>query len=140
MWSTSWLSWTPCIVLGLLLGKVNRGDGQFDLALGGPPAPRQEVGADSCWVYTHMNKSGGTTVKRLLRPCLDDNSISYGLYDNPQWKRGLDFLQNDILKRDLKMIWGGYTEGQTLRFGWIFLKLLRSAVHLLHCMYCTLYS
>ncbi|CAN0213077.1 unnamed protein product [Ascophyllum nodosum] len=111
MWSTSWLSWTPCIVLGLLLGKVNRGDGQFDLALGGPPAPRQEVGADSCWVYTHMNKSGGTTVKRLLRPCLDDNSISYGLYDNPQWKRGLDFLQNDILKRDLKMIWGGYTEG-----------------------------
>ncbi|CAM9710299.1 unnamed protein product [Ascophyllum nodosum] len=57
-----------------------------------------------------MNKAGGTTVKRLLRPFLDDHGINYGLYDSPQWKRGLDFLQNDMLKRDLRVIWGGYTE------------------------------
>lgn len=96
-------------VVGLLVSS-DRGNGQFDPALGGLPA-QKEANEDSCWVYTHMNKSGGTTVKRLLRPCLDDNGISYGLYDNPQWKRGLDFLQTDLLKRNLKMIWGGYTEG-----------------------------
>ena len=74
----------------------------------------EALGADSCWVYTHMNKAGGTTVKRLLRPFLDDHGINYGLYDSPQWKRGLDFLQNDMLKRDLRVIWGGYTEGQVV--------------------------
>lgn len=114
IWLSRVTSWA--VVFCLLVG-CERATGQFNPALGGSPAEQQQqqqkkVGNDTCWVYTHMNKSGGTTVKRLLRPCLDNNGISYGLYDNPQWKRGLDFLQGDILKRNLKMIWGGYTEGQ----------------------------
>eukprot|EP00904_Undaria_pinnatifida_P012570 jgi/Undpi1/8443/HiC_scaffold_25.g10911.m1 len=57
-----------------------------------------------------MNKSGGTTVKRLLRPSLDKNGIKYGLFDNAQWKKGVDYLRNDYLERGTQLTWGGYTE------------------------------
>ena len=112
----SWASFVVSSLLLLLLLESGRGSGQLDIDLEAPLIQHQQDnadGADSCWVFTHMNKSGGTTVKRLLRPTLDKNGISYGLYDSPQWKMGLNFLQNDMLKRGHKMIWGSYTEGQT---------------------------
>lgn len=82
-----------------------------------PQGPSTVAGGEApstggCWVYTHMNKSGGTTVKRLLRPALDANGISYGLFDNPQWKKGVQFLKKDFLQRGFQLVWGGYTEGQ----------------------------
>lgn len=70
------------------------------------------LSGDTCWVFTHMNKSGGTTVKRLLRPSLDKNGIKYGLFDNAQWKKGVDYLRNDYLERGTQLTWGGYTEGE----------------------------
>ena len=110
---SSWVPFVFFVLLLVLLGS-DRGSGQLDVDLETPLTQHQHDNADtdSCWVFTHMNKSGGTTVKRLLRPSLDENGIGYGLYDSPQWKRGLDFLQNDMLKRGHRMIWGGYTEGQ----------------------------
>lgn len=101
------------IILGIITAP-SRSAGEGEAALSGAPPPGQAgpPSSDTCWVYTHMNKSGGTTVKRLLRPALDDNGIKYGLYDNPQWKKGVEFLRDDFLKRNLQMVWGGYTEGR----------------------------
>ena len=110
----SWVSPIVFVLLLLIILESDRVSGQLDLDLEAPLTQHQldNADTDSCWVFTHMNKSGGTTVKRLLRPSLDENGISYGLYDSPQWKMGLAFLQNDMLNRGHKMIWGGYTEGQ----------------------------
>ena len=109
----SWVPFVLFVLLLVLLGS-DRGSGQLDLDLEAPLTQHQVDNADtdSCWVFTHMNKSRGTTVKRLLRPSLDENGIGYGLYDSPEWKRGLDFLENGMLNRGHKMIWGGYTESR----------------------------
>lgn len=80
-------------------------------AASAPSEELKRLSGDSCWVFTHMNKSGGTTIKRLLRPSLDENGIKYGLYDNAQWKQGVGYLKEDYLNRGIQLIWGGYTEG-----------------------------
>lgn len=97
-----------CITCG---GETDGGDRSSRATAKGSVTPS----GDTCWVFTHMNKAGGTTVKRLLRPFLDDNEIKYGLYDNAQWKLGTDYLKEDYLKRKNRLTWGGYTEGEAER-------------------------
>ncbi|CAN0359320.1 unnamed protein product, partial [Laminaria digitata] len=86
------------IVSLALIPCLTRGadqDGVVARAASAPAGDLKQLSGDTCWVFTHMNKSGGTTVKRLLRPSLDKNNIKYGLYDNVQGKQGVDYLKTD---------------------------------------------
>ena len=67
--------------------------------------------SDKCWVFTHLQKSGGTTVKGILQGSWKHR---FAIYDNPHWKRGGTFLQS--FGRQLatgkrwNVIAGGYAE------------------------------
>lgn len=104
------------IAVGLaLIPSLTRGADQDGVAARDASAPAGDLtnlSGDTCWVFTHMNKAGGTTVKRLLRPFLDESGIAYSLYDSPQWKLGVDYLKTDFLKRNSQLVWGAYTEGE----------------------------
>ena len=61
------------------------------------PAPGLEISestdvsrSDKCWVYMHLQKSGGTTVKGILRGVWKDR---FAIYDSPHWVKGDKFLQ-----------------------------------------------
>lgn len=76
----------------------------------------------SCWIYTHLQKSGGTTIKRIVsdarvnspHPC-ENCGVNYEIYDSEQWKRG-NMWMNTFANRlgapgDINVAMGGYTEG-----------------------------
>lgn len=50
-----------------------------------PPKAEQPKG---CWIFHHMNKSGGTTVKFMLEPYLTRSNMRVDLYDSGQWRGG----------------------------------------------------
>lgn len=64
----------------------------------------------ACWVFNHMNKSGGQTVKGLLKTWLARKRISPGLYDSLEWKSGAEQAES-FLSMDHTLIWGAYAEG-----------------------------
>ena len=66
-----------------------------------------------CWVFNHMNKAGGSTVKYMLKPWIEENNVSLGLYDSPQWQTGKDFA-DEYLRSNYTLTWGAYTEGLRL--------------------------
>ena len=93
------------------------GDAAGDDDGGGPPpvhlpgtAARESAHQKHCWVFTHMNKSGGQTVKALLKPWIADNGLSVGLYDSDEWKNGTDVARG-FLESQYTVTWGTYTEG-----------------------------
>ena len=63
-----------------------------------------------CWVFNHMNKAGGSTVKYMLKPWIEANDISLGLYDSSQWQEGKEFADK-YLDSNYTLTWGAYTEG-----------------------------
>lgn len=56
-----------------------------------------------------MNKSGGQTVKGMLKPYIEDRGISTGLYDWRQWGQGTPYI-SEYLDEGNTITWGGYTE------------------------------
>ncbi|CAN0517886.1 unnamed protein product, partial [Laminaria digitata] len=66
---------------------------------------------DRCWIFTHLQKCGGTTVKGILEASFTNQ---YDIYDSPHWKRGNRNLQTVGSKlagsNALKVIAGGYPE------------------------------
>lgn len=63
-----------------------------------------------CWVFNHMNKAGGSTVKYMLKPWIESNNVSLGLYDSSQWQDGKEFAQQYV-NSNYTLTWGAYTEG-----------------------------
>lgn len=63
-----------------------------------------------CWIFTHMNKSGGSSIKKLLRPWMEHNNVTQGSYDSQQWTAGMGYARGYI-KMGNTITWGGYTEG-----------------------------
>ena len=66
---------------------------------------------DKCWIFMHLQKSGGSTVKQILE---DVYSHKYTIYDSYQWKQGGAYLQS-IAKtlaggQSWNVIAGGYPE------------------------------
>lgn len=53
-----------------------------------PPTLVPDAHPAKCWIFNHMNKSGGTTVKFLLDPYLARNDMKVALYDSGQWRGG----------------------------------------------------
>lgn len=64
-----------------------------------------------CWVFNHMNKSGGKTVKYMLRSWVERNPPNVeAVYDSGEWMSGGTFA-NDHLHSNATLTMGGYTEG-----------------------------
>lgn len=63
-----------------------------------------------CWVLNHLNKAGGSTLKYMLKPWIQEHNVSAGLYDSPQWSSGKNVAQ-EYLSLDNTLTWGAYTEG-----------------------------
>ena len=94
----------------IVLGVIAVFTAQVPLATS---TPEVELGlrARKCWVFAHMKKSGGSSVKGLLQLHLrDERNISQGLYDSEEWRRGMGYAQQ-YLTIGHTITWGGYTEG-----------------------------
>lgn len=72
-----------------------------------PPPPA----SDKCWIYTHLQKCGGSTVKKILFDYWGKKSTTY---DSGQWKLGdkstEGIAKNLASKTGLNVAAGGYTE------------------------------
>lgn len=69
-----------------------------------------EIG-DKCWIFMHLQKSGGSTVKRILK---DIWASKFTIYDSGQWKEGDVYLQRfggNLTSGDQwHVVAGGYTD------------------------------
>ncbi|CAM9646321.1 unnamed protein product [Scytosiphon promiscuus] len=65
---------------------------------------------ERCWVYTHMNKSGGSTVKTLLLRHIEDELVPHGLISERVYNRGESVLKR-FIHQNYTITAGGYTEG-----------------------------
>lgn len=66
---------------------------------------------DKCWVFMHLQKSGGSTVKGILKGCW---ASKLAIYDSAQWKEGDAYLQgfggNLTSGEQWNVVAGGYTD------------------------------
>lgn len=78
---------------------------QLGVEVGAPPV------SENCWIYTHLQKSGGTTVKNILFDFWGSRSTTYDSY---QWKKGQDYTESVAASlaspEGLKAAAGGYPE------------------------------
>lgn len=67
--------------------------------------------SDKCWIFMHLQKSGGSTVKEMLTESWERRLF---VYDNERWKHGDDFSRTFGNKLASATPWnvmaGGYTE------------------------------
>ena len=72
---------------------------------------QDRMSADKCWIFTHLQKSGGSTVKGMLR---ETWCPKCGIYDSRHWKKGDNMLEaiGEVIANgeEWNVIAGGYTE------------------------------
>lgn len=73
----------------------------------------RKISPGGCWVFSHMNKSGGTTIRRMILPWLKAKGVTIALLDDIEWSSGQVFAQN-IVRNNTGFTHGGYTEGLRL--------------------------
>lgn len=76
-----------------------------------PAFRTQDAIAEKCWVFNHLNKAGGTTVKRMLHDIWGPQCFTYGAH---QWDRG-DVHAQSVAKdlvdgNNKRVVAGGYVE------------------------------
>ncbi|CAM9633910.1 unnamed protein product [Scytosiphon promiscuus] len=71
---------------------------------------RNSTNTMPCWIFSHMNKSGGMTVRKMLIPWLSKHGLKSGRFDDNEWTSGSEFASR-FVKRHFPFIYGGYTEG-----------------------------
>lgn len=95
----------------LVLGVVFQLGNKFAAAQGTGEDPGFMSPTKKCWVFAQMNKSGSSTIKRMLNPWIQKhNNVSLGLYDNREWAMGMEYAQT-FVETGNTIVWGGYTEG-----------------------------
>lgn len=95
----------------MVLGTVFFLTENISATLGTPEVDDLPFGTGKCWIFVHMNKSGGTSVKKLLSPWIQQqNNVSQGLFDSKEWASGAEYAQS-YTGTGYTMTWGGYTEG-----------------------------
>lgn len=66
----------------------------------------------SCWIFTHLQKCGGSTIKKMIRQRWGDRR---SIYDSPQWLAGnaytKGYAKNLVRDKRWSVVAGGYTEG-----------------------------
>lgn len=64
-----------------------------------------------CWVFNHLNKAGGSTIKYMLQPWVDQREdVTVGLYDSVHWMKGGQYAR-EFLAEEHALTWGAYVEG-----------------------------
>lgn len=105
------------LICGLLLG-IARCSFLGEAAV---PAAAQQQGvettiepaSDQCWIFCHLQKCGGSTVKKIIIDTWDERSRT--TYDSWQWKHGDKFTSSVARTiasehQELKVVMGGYPE------------------------------
>eukprot|EP00903_Cladosiphon_okamuranus_P014931 g13823.t1 len=64
---------------------------------------------EGCWIFTHMNKSGGSTIKAMLAKHMRRTRGSFRVYSQLLYGEGEDRLKT-FLSQKATVIAGGYTE------------------------------
>lgn len=113
----AWLGWLALALLSLV-GRCSGGADSDDDDDSPAPLHQPEAGTAAgesvhqkhCWIFTHMNKSGGQTIKGMLSPWIERNNLSLGLYDSLEWKNGTETAR-EFLENKYTVTWGAYTEG-----------------------------
>ncbi|CAB1102237.1 unnamed protein product [Ectocarpus sp. CCAP 1310/34] len=95
-----WVCWPLALGALLELAAANVGSDSPELSLS-PPA---------CWVYTDMNKAGGTSIRRMIKDYAAATNTTVGEFTHTQYNAGDRGVQQ-ILDRRPSLIWGAYTEG-----------------------------
>lgn len=76
-----------------------------------PAISTSEPVGDECWVFAHLNKAGGSTVKSMLKDMWGPRYFTYG---GAQWNNGDMFSQSvaeDLVHgQNLSVVGGGYVE------------------------------
>lgn len=66
-------------------------------------------GGEKCWIFTHLQKSGGSTIRIILR-----NGLGYHptIFDTDQWRQGQSSTTQfaNKMAEQKKIVAGGYTE------------------------------
>ena len=87
------------------------GNGRLAGARSTPATSTSEPVAGECWIFTHLNKAGGSTVKSMLKNMWGPQYYNYG---GGQWNRGDIFSQSvmeDLVHgQNLNVVGGGYVE------------------------------
>ncbi|CAB1102164.1 unnamed protein product [Ectocarpus sp. CCAP 1310/34] len=76
----------------------------------GHTLPELSLSTPTCWVFTHNNKAGGTTVKTHLRNYAESRNETVALCHSDWYARGDKGIQ-DLLNDKPVLIAGGYAEG-----------------------------
>lgn len=67
---------------------------------------------NKCWVFLHLERNGGTTIKKILYRRW---KIAYDFYDNDQWQGGdviaAKYAERLLVDRQLRVIAGEHAEG-----------------------------
>ena len=100
------------VLCGLFLPFVgSRGTVRLAAANADPTLENVDPISDKCWVFMHLQKCGGSTVKEILH---DSWGHRFFIYDSERWKLGDDFLHTFGNKLTAGKQWnvmtGGYTE------------------------------
>lgn len=77
------------------------------------PVWRLKATTYDCWVFHHMVKSGGSTVRSLTHRLSARNNIRRAEYANSKWLAGTEgrLVAEDIFRTGKGLIYGGYAEG-----------------------------
>lgn len=67
---------------------------------------------DGCWIFTHMKKAGGSTIRSMLMTIIDalPPLSGHAVFDDHQWKVGQKYSE-EYRRRNNTVMWGGHTEG-----------------------------
>ena len=110
-------SWARCIIpLQAILGMfvISLGASSSIATNSTNPVQRarelKSTSKHDCWVFSHMNKSGGMTVRKMIMPFLKEKGVSTGLFDDIEWSSGRSYAEN-FVKENAVFTYGGYTEG-----------------------------
>ena len=64
----------------------------------------------TCWIFSHMPKSGGVTIQSMLRSYAKRHGVALGRYDSEDWVKGSGAARS-FLDADYDLMGGGYTDG-----------------------------
>ena len=94
----------------LVLGAILVFSQQVASALSTPKLELEAPKPPKCWIFSHMNKSGGSSIKKLLRKHVQEHTDeTQGLFGNEAWKSGSEYAQS-YAQQSTNITWGGYTE------------------------------
>lgn len=88
---------------------VNRPLDTVQLAASTAPKLAVTPAEKQCWIFNHLNKAGGSTVKYMMMPWVEQHNVSLGVYDTKQWQSGKTFA-HEYLHTDYTLTWGTYPE------------------------------